>query len=112
MELKNKVVVVTGAASGIGRALVRRFAAEKPKGIVVADLNAEGTVAVADELNQGGANAIAASTNVAEEADVQAVPAKAAETLGPLGLFLSNARLGPGRPGGGPHPACQRAGDG
>src|SRR6266550_5242069 len=96
MQLKDKVVVVTGAASGIGRALVRRFAAEKPKGIIVADLNAEGTVAVAEELTKGGANAIAASTNVAEEADVQAVVAKAADTFGPVDLFFSNAGIGTG----------------
>jgi NAD(P)-dependent dehydrogenase (short-subunit alcohol dehydrogenase family) len=96
MQLKGKVVVVTGAASGIGRAGGRRFAAEKPKGIVVADLNAEGTVAVAEELTNGGASAIAVSANVAEEADVQAVVAKAAETFGPVDLFFSNAGIGTG----------------
>src|SRR5256885_17196719 len=107
MQLKDKVVVVTGAASGIGRALVRRFAAEKPKGIVVADLNAEGTVAVAEELTKGGANAIAASTNAAEEADVQAVVAQAAEAFGPVDLFFPNAGLGTGGRGERTHEAWQ-----
>jgi NAD(P)-dependent dehydrogenase (short-subunit alcohol dehydrogenase family) len=96
VQLSGKVVIVTGAASGIGRALVRRFATEKPKGIVVADLDADGAVAVADELSRGGANAIAVSTNVANEADVQAVVARAAETFGPVDLFFSNAGIGTG----------------
>ena len=49
MKIKDKVVVVTGAASGIGRGLCRRFAKEGAKAIVAADINAAGAKAVAGE---------------------------------------------------------------
>ncbi|HBN30530.1 MAG TPA: short-chain dehydrogenase, partial [Rhodobacteraceae bacterium] len=47
MELKDKIIVVTGAASGIGRAMAIRFAAEGAKKIICVDLNAEGAAATA-----------------------------------------------------------------
>ena len=50
MELKNKVAVVTGGANGIGRALCRKFAAEGARGVVVADLDADGARSVAAEI--------------------------------------------------------------
>ena len=55
MELADKVVVVTGAANGIGRALARRFHAEGARAVVVADLDAAGATAVAAELDAGAA---------------------------------------------------------
>ena len=88
MQLKDKVVVVTGGASGIGRALARRFAAEGARGVVVADLNADGAQAVADEI--GGT---AVSTNVAVGADVEALVERATEAYGPIDLFCSNAGI-------------------
>ena len=88
MQLKNKVVVVTGGASGIGRALCRRFAGEGARGVVVADLDADGAKRVAEEI--GGT---AVSTNVAVEADVEALVEKAIETYGPIDLFCSNAGI-------------------
>ena len=50
MELKDKIIVVTGGASGIGREMCRRFAREGAKKVVVADLNGEGAAAVAAEF--------------------------------------------------------------
>ena len=88
MELKDKVVVVTGGASGIGRAMARRFAAEGARGVVIADLDADGAQAVADEI--GGT---AVSTNVAVEADVEALVEKTTEVYGPIDLFCSNAGI-------------------
>ena len=91
MELRDKVVVVTGGASGIGAALSRRFATEGARAVVVADLDADGARAVAAEI--GGT---AASTNVAVEADLQALVAKTVDAHGPIDLFCSNAGIGGG----------------
>jgi NAD(P)-dependent dehydrogenase (short-subunit alcohol dehydrogenase family) len=91
MELKDKVVVVTGGASGIGRALSRRFAAEGARGVVVADVNASDATAVADEI--GG---LAVSTDVSVEADIVALVEKTTKAFGPVDLFCSNAGIGVG----------------
>jgi NAD(P)-dependent dehydrogenase (short-subunit alcohol dehydrogenase family) len=88
MELRDKVVVVTGGASGIGAALCRRFAQEGARAVVVADLDADGATAVADEI--GGT---AASTNVAREVDVEALVERTTAEHGPIDLFCSNAGI-------------------
>jgi len=66
MRVTGKVVVVTGGASGIGRALARRFAAEGAKHVVVADLDGKGAAAVAAEI--GGSSR---QVDVSKEADIQ-----------------------------------------
>ena len=91
MELADKVVVVTGGASGIGRALCRRFAADGARGVVVADRNGEGAEAVAAEV--GG---LAVRADVGREADVAALVARAEEAYGPIDLFCSNAAIANG----------------
>jgi NAD(P)-dependent dehydrogenase (short-subunit alcohol dehydrogenase family) len=91
MELAGKVAVVTGGGSGIGEALCRRFAAEGAKGVVVADLDGDKAVAVADDI--GG---LAVMTDVAVEADVQQLVARAEEAYGPVDLFCANAGIGGG----------------
>ena len=68
MEMKGKVIVVTGGASGIGAALLRRFAREGPAGLVAADMNHEAAQAVAREVD-----GIAVRTDVSREADVRAL---------------------------------------
>jgi NAD(P)-dependent dehydrogenase (short-subunit alcohol dehydrogenase family) len=93
MNLEGKVVIVTGGASGIGRALCRRFAREGTGGVVVADLDADGATAVADEIKSTGAPAMAVSTDVAVEADVVALVNKAIEAYGPIDLFCANAGI-------------------
>jgi NAD(P)-dependent dehydrogenase (short-subunit alcohol dehydrogenase family) len=95
MELAGKHVVVTGAGSGIGKGLARRFASEGAAAVVVADLNRDNAEAVASEI--GG---LAVATNVSREADIHALVETARDANGPIDLFFSNAGV-PG-PGGGP----------
>ena len=93
MELRDKVVVVTGGGNGIGEALVRRFAQESPRGIVVADLDARGAERVASEV---GDVAVAQSCDVSVEADVHRLVQVAEERWGPVDLFCSNAGIATG----------------
>ncbi len=88
MKLKDKVVVVTGAASGIGRGLCQRFAQEGPKGIVVSDYNAEGAEKVAREI--GG---LAVPADVSKEADIKKLVEITTKQYGPIDLFCSNAGI-------------------
>jgi NAD(P)-dependent dehydrogenase (short-subunit alcohol dehydrogenase family) len=88
MQLEGKHVVVTGGASGIGRALARRFAAEGARGVVVADLDASGCNAVAKEI--GG---LGVATDVADAAAVKALVAQAEDAHGPIDLFCANAGI-------------------
>jgi NAD(P)-dependent dehydrogenase (short-subunit alcohol dehydrogenase family) len=86
VELRDRVAVVTGGASGIGAALCRRFAAEGARGVVVADRDVEGAESVAEAI--GG---LAVGTDVAVEADVRHLVARATERFGAIDLFCSNA---------------------
>src|SRR5947209_17330550 len=94
MELKDRHVVLTGAGSGIGKALARRFAQEGPRALVLAEIDEQAVRAVADEL---GASAV--RTDVSKESDIVALIAGAREANGPIDLFFSNAGIG-GPPGG------------
>lgn len=91
MELKGKVVVVTGGGSGIGAALLRRFATEGAAGLVVADLDGDKAAAVAAEV--GG---LAVRTNVAVEAEVQALIGQATSRFGRVDVLCSNAGIARG----------------
>ncbi len=94
MELADRVVIVTGGASGIGRALVQRFAAEGVRGIAVADLDAEGASAVAEAA--GSDRALAVPTDVSDEAALRHLVAETEDRFGPIDLFCSNAGIATG----------------
>jgi NAD(P)-dependent dehydrogenase (short-subunit alcohol dehydrogenase family) len=91
MNLSDKVVVVTGGASGIGQALARRFADEGARGVVVADVDGDGAQDVADEI--GG---LGVACDVAVEAQVADLVARAASAFGPVDLFCANAGVAVG----------------
>lgn len=95
MELKGKGIVVTGAASGIGKAMAERFAREQPKFLVCADLNEAGAKAVADAIReQVDTTAIThAALNVGNEGEVKGLIEDTEATLGPIDLFCSNAGI-------------------
>ena len=91
MELRDKIVVITGAGSGIGRALAVRFKAEGAKCIVAVDIDARSAQATA-ELVSG----VAMTADVAVEADVQQAIEQTESEIGPIDLFCSNAGIGLG----------------
>jgi NAD(P)-dependent dehydrogenase (short-subunit alcohol dehydrogenase family) len=88
VDLSGRVVVVTGGASGIGRALAERFAREGAKAVVVADLDGAGAEAVANVV--GG---LGVQTDVAVESEVKSLVSRAVDRYGKVDLFCSNAGI-------------------
>ena len=91
MQIRDRIVVITGAASGIGKALAQRFAKEGAKLVVSADKNGEGAAATAKET--GG---IAFTTDVSKEEDIIHLIETVEKEHGPIDLFCSNAGIGYG----------------
>jgi NAD(P)-dependent dehydrogenase (short-subunit alcohol dehydrogenase family) len=87
---QDKVAVVTGAASGIGRAMAERFAAEGMK-IVLADIEEGALAATTKELAGRGAATLAVRTDVARAADVEALARAAVERFGGVHVVCNNA---------------------
>ena len=91
MQMRNRVVVVTGGASGIGAALCRRFAAAGARGVAVADRNGAGAEAVAREI--GG---LGLACDVGVESEVARLVAAVTDRYGPIDVFASNAGIASG----------------
>ncbi len=91
MEIKDKIIVVTGAGSGIGKALVEKFIAEGAKTVVGVDINADTAKKTAAELG-----CVAMSADVAKENDVRRVIEDTENTIGPIDLFCSNGGVAAG----------------
>jgi NAD(P)-dependent dehydrogenase (short-subunit alcohol dehydrogenase family) len=89
-ELAGKVAVVTGAASGIGRALAERFARARMK-VVLADVEAATLSTAAHELVDGGAEVLAVPTDVSRAEDVDALARRALERFGGVHVLCNNA---------------------
>ena len=90
MDLRDKTAVITGGASGIGRALTLRFAREGAN-VVVADVDAPGMEAVAAEARGFGVKAVAVATDVSQLAQVQALALRAFESFGAVHVLCNNA---------------------
>ena len=88
--MTDRVAFVTGAASGIGRAVARRLAADGAV-VVVNDLTLERASAVSSEITEAGGRAMAVAGNVAIEAEVTAMVDKARSALGDIALLVNNA---------------------
>jgi NAD(P)-dependent dehydrogenase (short-subunit alcohol dehydrogenase family) len=91
-QLVDSVAVVTGGASGIGRALAERFAAEGARAVVVADRDADGASTVAAGL--GSPVALGFGLDVTDEAALKAVADRVESEIGPIDLWCSNAGVG------------------
>jgi NAD(P)-dependent dehydrogenase (short-subunit alcohol dehydrogenase family) len=88
MRIQDKVVLVTGGASGIGRALAERFHAEGAAGVAVADLDGGRAAHVADAID-----GLAIEADVSREEDVRGAVRRTEERFGPIDLLCSNAGI-------------------
>lgn len=89
MELKDKVVVITGGSGGIGRAMAKAFLAEGAKAVMLADLSEAAVMAAAKEIGCDGM-----ACDVTQESQVQDLVNRTVEKYGPIDLFCSNAGAG------------------
>ncbi|CAN0601808.1 unnamed protein product, partial [Ectocarpus sp. 12 AP-2014] len=87
MRLSGKTAIVTGAASGFGAGIARKFVVEGAR-VMIADLNEDGAHALADEL---GENAIAQAVNVAKDSDVKTMIDTANGAFGQIDILVNNA---------------------
>lgn len=93
MRLADRVVVITGAAGGIGAAMARRFAAEKVAGLVLADLDGDAVDALAGELGAAGTEAVAAAVDVTVEEQLAELVDEALRQYARIDLFCANAGI-------------------
>jgi NAD(P)-dependent dehydrogenase (short-subunit alcohol dehydrogenase family) len=91
VQIRDKIVVVTGAASGIGKALAERFHKEGAKLVVCSDINGDGAAATAKDV--GG---VSFRTDVSKEEDIRHLIDTVEKDHGPIDLFFSNAGIGYG----------------
>jgi NAD(P)-dependent dehydrogenase (short-subunit alcohol dehydrogenase family) len=94
-DFKDKVAVITGAASGIGRGIAERCATEGMK-LVLADVNAENLAKAASELKALGATVLSVRTDVSKRDDVERLARQAFDTFGQVHLLVNNAGVGAG----------------
>ncbi|MEO8805830.1 MAG: 3-hydroxybutyrate dehydrogenase [Burkholderiaceae bacterium] len=92
MKLKDKVCIVTGAASGIGKEIALTYAREGGK-VVIADMNKPAAQATADEIKQAGGTAMAVVMDVTSEEQVNAAVAEVVAAYGGVDVLVSNAGI-------------------
>jgi NAD(P)-dependent dehydrogenase (short-subunit alcohol dehydrogenase family) len=94
MEVTNKIVIITGAGSGIGKATAIHFA-KYGATVVVSDINLESAQKVADEIATNKGKALAVKANVAKFEDVENLINTTVEKFGSLDVIVNNAGIGP-----------------
>ena len=91
-KLKDKIAFVTGAASGIGKAIAEIYAREGAQ-VAIADMNMAAAQAAADELKGRGASAMAVAVDVTDEGQVNAAVDAVAKAWGGVDILVSNAGI-------------------
>src|SRR2546421_8977600 len=91
MELTGRVIVGTGAARGIGRALAKRFASARPEAVIVADIDKSGAAKLAEEINGRSIHC-----DVSREADIEHLVNEVESIHGRIDVFCSNAGIAVG----------------
>ena len=92
MKLKDKVAIITGAGSGIGREIAFEFAAEGAR-VCIADLALKAASETAQEIVDAGGTAMAVEMNVIDETQVEACVARVVEAYGGVDILISNAGI-------------------
>src|SRR5688572_18687595 len=93
MLLKDKVAIITGGGSGIGRGVAERFAKEGAK-IALVDMNAQGLAETADLVRAASSEAETYEADVSQTADVEGFFAKTVERFGRVDICVNNAGIG------------------
>ena len=109
LDFSGKAVLITGAATGIGRAVAVAFASRGAK-VAIGDINEKAASETLDLLTRAGADVLFVRTDVSVEADVQHLVAATIERFGKLDCAFNNAGIGPAAAGGGgagPQPIAQ-----
>jgi NAD(P)-dependent dehydrogenase (short-subunit alcohol dehydrogenase family) len=94
-EFRDKVAVITGAASGIGRSIAERCVQEGMK-VVLADIEEAALIQTANELKATGASVLPVRTDVSKANDVEALAQQTLSTFGSIHLLVNNAGVGSG----------------
>jgi NAD(P)-dependent dehydrogenase (short-subunit alcohol dehydrogenase family) len=93
VEISGRVAVVTGGASGAGRAIAHGLAARGAAGVVVSDIDGDGAATVAAEIDAAGGRALAVRADVTRERDIRQLVTTSEGAFGPVSLFFSNAGI-------------------
>ncbi len=94
-QFKDKVAVITGAASGIGKAIAERCCAESMK-VVIADVEENALNLAEKEMKLKGASVMSVITDVSKQEDIEKLAKKTIDTYGSVHLLFNNAGVGAG----------------